>query len=285
METARATSTYLPKKLPPHGYYDHLTPENNRALEDRQCDAFLDYAEERNERRVVLKHPVEKKLIIRRAIESTRYHPSGRERIKRKIHDRLGSYPVDKGILLTLTTADVDNKSGCYEGMSRPDAWQGIGYRWRAFMDEINKWRKRHGKPKIKRFIRVLEDQKGRQYPCPHVWFPGLLYLAPIDVIKKLWPYGNVDIERTWNNSPANYITKYISKMEGRDFMQAMTWAYSLRLYSLSRDYRYVHKDRPLSGWRFDSSGGKYSIEENVRQLIKEGYSVSGASLIYPRGS
>lgn len=277
MQTSQTLTIGIPQKLPPHRYYDHLTPENNRSLEDMQCDAFVGYVEERTARCVVLKHPAEKKFIVKRAIESTRNHPSGREKTKRKIHDCLGSYPVTFGILLTPTTADPDNKSGCYEGMSRPDAWQGIGYRCRALMDEINKWRKRHGYKKVRAYIKVVEDQKDRLYPCPHIWFPGLKYLAPIGVIQKLWPYGNVDLKLIWDDSPANYITKYISKMEGREFMQAMMWAYNLRLYSTSRDFQYIYKDRPDSGWRFASAGGKYSIEEEIRKLVGEGYISAGS--------
>jgi len=241
------------------------------------------YLGDRSVRRVVLKHPDTKKFIVKSSLESTRYHDAGRSRTKRKINDCLGSYPVTFGILLTPTTVSPDNESGCYEGMSRPDAWQGIGYRCRSIMDEINKWRKRNGLKKVRAYIKVLEDQKDRLYPCPHIWFPGLKYLAPISMIQKLWPYGNVDIALIWNDSPANYITKYISKMEGREFMQAMMWAYKLRTYSTSRDFQYSHKDRPDSGWRFVFSGGKYSAEEEIRKLVDEGYvSARSGTLPFP---
>lgn len=234
---------------------------------------------------VVLKNPDKKDVVVKRSIQSTRYHKDGQRKIKEKIHKRLAHYPGQNGILLTLTVASSDSPQSSYDGTTRLDAWRGFGYRTRDFMDRLNKWRKAHNLSKVKRYIRVLEDQKDRLYPCPHIWFPGLKWLAPIEEIQRLWPYGNVDIDFIENTTPANYIIKYISKMEGRDFMQVMIWHYRLRLFSTSRNFRYIYKDKSDSGWRFSCSGNRFRVEENIELLVNEGYSHPNSTLIGARGS
>ena len=262
-----------------------LRPENFTPLENKYSQAWVSRMGILHDKRVVLKNPREKKVCIKRQIESTRYHPAGQARIKRKIHDRLGASPSENGILLTLTVADLDGGHTFYQGTSRLDAWRGFGYRTREFMDRVNKLRKTHGKRKIRRYIKVLEDQKGRRYPCPHIWFPGLKGLAYVKDVQKLWPYGNVDLKYIQNMTPANYIIKYISKMEGHDFMQAMIWHYRLRLFSTSRDFKYTYQDKPESPWRYSSTGDYFRAKENVELLVQEGYSVIDPTLIQPRGS
>lgn len=221
---------------------------------------------------ILLKNTQDQTLSVKRSIQNTRYHPDGQKRIKRKIFDRLGHYPAQGGILITPTIAPPDNKTGRYKGMFRLNAWDSFGYKTRHFMDEINKWRKRHGLSKVKRFIRVMEDQPDRHYPCPHIWFPGLKWLAPIDVIQGLWPYGDVDLEYRDQTSPATYITKYITKMQGKDFMQAMMWRFALRLFSTSRDFRYAVPEPTSQKWSFHAAGGQSRIKEAVDMLVADGW-------------
>jgi hypothetical protein len=151
-------------------------------------------------------------------------------------------------------------------------------------MDRVNKWRKAHGYYKVKRYLKVIEDQKTRGYPAPHLWFPSLKYLAPIKVLQKLWPWGNLDLTPTWSGRPAEYIQKYISKMEGRDSMMSFMWFYHLRLYSTSRDFEYQTELKNTSGWVFFGSAKFLRAKEMLDQLIKEGYSSSNLTIFYPRG-
>jgi hypothetical protein len=234
---------------------------------------------------VVLKNRDTKEVIIRRSIQSSRYHPDGQRRLKKKIYNRLSTYPAEGGTLLTLTIADLNNQSGCYEGMDRLIAWKDFGYRVREFMDRVNKSRKARGLKKVKRYIKVLEDQKDRLYPCPHIWFPGLKWLEDIDVLQRLWPYGNVDLKYADSTAPAAYIIKYIAKMNGRDFMQVMIWHFRLRLYTTSRDFVYIYKDEKDSGWRYHFSGGPFSAQESASLLVAQGYTSTQAGQPIPRGS
>jgi hypothetical protein len=94
----------------------------------------------------------------------------------------------------------------------------------RDFIDKINKWRKARGLSKIKGFLHVNEDQPGSGYPAPHIVFPGLKYLAPHDVVAKLWGNGFIKVNVGGSVNPAKYACKYITKMEGKDSMMAMMW-------------------------------------------------------------
>ena len=233
---------------------------------------------------VTLYNPTTKEIVTKRSITSTRYSPEGQRKLKDKINKRLGTYPAEGGILLTLTIAGLDTGQTSYEGMSRQEAWQRIGYAGRYFMDRVNKLRKARGLSKVKRYVAVLEDQPGRHYPHKHFWFPGLKWLGNIKEIQELWPWGNVDEDYIDSSSPASYIIKYISKMEGKDLMLAEMWYYRLRLFSTSRNFRYIYRDETDSGWRFWHSGGPNSTKEKIDLLIDEGYSIVTTSLIQPRG-
>ena len=72
------------------------------------------------------------------------------------------------------------------KGILRVGGWWNPGYKVRAFIDRVNKWRECKGLSKIKGFLHVNEDQRGGLYAAPHIVFPGLRYLAPIGVVEKL---------------------------------------------------------------------------------------------------
>jgi hypothetical protein len=263
---------------------DQLNPEEISSLENKYSDDFVSHMEALQHRFVVLKHPGEKKVCVKRASESSRYSEPGARKLKKRIHQRLGSYAATDGILLTLTIAEFDANRKFYEGMSRLSAWESINREGRGFTDELNKYRKAHGLKKIRAYVKALEEQPARHYPHLHIWFPGLKWLAPISVIQGLWPYGNVDIKRIWNTSPGEYIIKYISKMQGKDSMHVMLWAFHLRLFSTSRGLQYGPEIHADNGWRYSSSGGYFTMKEEVERLIAEGYSVTDPTLIQPRG-
>lgn len=272
-------------QTPPTNLQDFLTAEEINALENEYASAFTYHMEGLQHKFVVLKHPGEKRVCVKRAIESSRYHPAGQRKLKKRIHKRLGAYPAVDGILLTLTIAEFDSNRKYYEGMSRPSAWECINREGREFTDELNKYRKAHGLKKIRGYVKVLEDQKERHYPHLHIWFPGLKWLAPINEIQRLWPYGNVDIKRIWNTAPGEYIIKYISKMAGKDLMQVMLYTFHLRLFSTSRGLKYGPERKQDNGWRYSSSGGYFSMKEEVERLVAEGYSIADPTLIQSRGS
>ena len=276
--------THTPETPQPKPSLNLLRTSNSDALGVQISKDWVNRMDTLYDKLVTLYNPTSKEVVTKRSIESTRYHPAGQRKLKERIHKRLGTYPAEGGILLTLTIAGLDTGQASYEGMSQQEAWQGIGYAARYFMDRVNKSRKARGLSKVKRYISVIEDQPQRHYPHKHFWFPGLKWLGNIEEIQKLWPWGNVDLDYIDSSSPASYIIKYISKMEGKDFMQAMIWHYRLRLFSTSRNFRYIYKDETDSGWRFWCTGGHFSTQEKIDVLIDEGYSVVDTTLISPRG-
>lgn len=264
---------------------DLLGPENELSLEERIADHFTRFCSDRHDKFIVTKNPETMKLSIKTQLEQTRYHKKGQERIKEKIHRRLGHYQPENGLLMTLTYRGEDASSKGRLGIPKTEAWRDLGSETRRFMDGVNKWRKAHGLRKVKRYIRVVEDQKARGYPAPHVWFPGLIRLAPIGVLQGLWQWGSLDLKRSWSDRPAAYIQKYIAKMEGRYSMMSFMWYYHLRLFSTSRDYVYQTEEVAASKYRFSGAGGYFRTKELVGLLIAEGYSCSDPHLITSRGS
>lgn len=265
------TQTYLRNSNPVP--LDLLRDSELDLAENEFCDLFASKMDELKRDKVILKNPRDKTFAVHSAVEKSRYHPKGQRRIKKRIHQRLGHFPYCGGVLIDLTVADPDREEDVYRGKHRLLAWQDSGSGWRYFMDRVNKYRKAHGLSKVKRYIRVVEDQPGREFPCPHIWFPNLKHLAPIEVLQRLWPYGNVDLQYRDSESPATYIIKYLTKMEGKGFMQAMIWYFHLRMFSTSRDYKYSPDHSAPSPWRFHCSLHQSAVQGAVDMLTHEGYS------------
>jgi hypothetical protein len=248
------------------------------------ADHFLYYMDTLHRKIITLTNPEQKKVCTKRASDSSRYTEKGIERIRKKIRERLSQYPATFGTMLTLTVAEIRADQKHYKGIEQLEAWEKINKLGRAFTDKLNKWRKRHNLPIVKRSMKVLEIQTARNYPHLHILYTGLSWLAPIDVIQKLWPWGNADIQHTDSTSPVDYVTKYISKVDGKDFMNLMLYAFHLRLFSNSRGLRYSPAIRKNNGWGFFTAGSRHSIETYVNQFIKAGYSPAGELLMDPRG-
>ncbi len=249
------------------------------------CVSFLQRMEQLNAKGALLINTKTKQFTHKKSIQSTRYHHDGQRKIKKKIHNRLGHYPATHGLHLTLTIAGSDSTQTYYEGMSRQDAWDTIGYKVRYFLDRVNKLRKAKGWKKVKYRISVLEEQPGRLYPHYHIWFADLHYLAPIRDLQRLWPYGNIDLQTRWGTEPAEYIINYISKMKGRDFFLAMIWNYHLRLYATSRDYAYAPKKKTNTDWVFSSAMDTAAAKRLIDLHLNQGYSFNGPTPAHPRGS
>ena len=248
------------------------------------AETFHYYMENLHHKHIVLTNPEEKKVSSKRASDSSRYTQAGLQKIKKKIRERLSAYKATSGVLLTLTVAGCDQTSQNYQGKSLPHAWKTIMEAGRAFSDELNKWRKRHGLSTIKAYIKVLEIQPGRYYPHLHIYYPGLKWLADLPALDQLWPYGIVNIKHTDSTSPTNYITKYLSKMEGRDFMNVMLFTFHLRMYSNSRGLRYAPKIPKDTAWGYSSAGTILATEASINEYLKAGYSLVSQTSMMPGG-
>jgi hypothetical protein len=265
--------------------FDLLTPEETDLRLLEMADTFGYHMDGLHRKSILLENPKQKKLCRKRASDACRYTQTGIEHIKAKLHKRLAAYPATFGIMITTTIADPPEKQPKYDGKKQVESWRTINARGREFTNEINKWRNRHGLKTVRAYVKVLENQPGRNYPHLHIYFPGLKFLAPIQMMQKLWPEGNVDYEYTQSTSPANYITKYLSKMDGRDFMNLMLYSFALRLYSNSRGLKYAAIVKTDKGWKFLSAGTHNAIQDQLNQYLKAGYSTTGQESIPPRGS
>jgi len=259
-------------------------PKSPADLERQISEAFTAWCADRRETFVVLKDPTIMKLYVRSVFENTRYHPKGRQKIKNKIHRRLGHYPAEDGILVTFTYCNEDYTSDVYSGVHKTEAWRDVGAELTRFWDAVNHLRKRRGTSKVKRYIGVMETQKERCYPAPHYFLPGLKWLAHNRDLQRLWPWGNVDITPVWRGCPSDYLLKYLTKMEGQESMMSFLWFHKIRLYTFSGDYVYRTEEATASKVRFAGSGGPFKTKELWDLLIEEGYTGSAAGLKHLRG-
>lgn len=258
---------------------ESLKAEDAPGVENEICYEWGWYVEDLRSKKFALVNHSDKVVKVRCNLWSSRYHVKGQARQKRHIKKALGHYFFKRGVLLTLT---FDHK-----GILRVGAWSDLGYKVRAFIDRVNKWRESRGLSKIKGFLHVNEDQPGSGYPSPHIVFPGLKYLAPSDVLEKLWGYGFVKVNVAGSLHPANYACKYITKMRGKDFMMAMMWFFSIRTYTFSRVFKYRGEDWVNTGWEFLKRGrakdgqGLEDLEDTVSRLREdEGYFVINGGLL-----
>lgn len=256
---------------------DLLTSEDIPRIENEICGEWVFYMEGLRSKKFALVNHKEKAVKVKLAIWSSRFHLNGQARQKAHIKKSLGHYYFKFGTMVTLT---FDHKE-----ITRVGAWEKLGYKVRDFVDKVNKWREGRGLSKIKGFLHVNEDQPGSGYPAPHIVFPGLKYLAPHDVLAKLWGYGFIKVNVGGSVHPAKYACKYITKMRGKDFMMAMMWIFNVRTYSFSRVFKYRGEDRAISEWEFlgrgrGKSGGLESLEDAIERLIDEGYYIFNLGLV-----
>ena len=258
---------------------DSLKADDLPLTENSICDSWVWYMQGLKSKKFALVNHPEKVVKVLCAIWGSRYHEKGQAKQKRHIKKALGHYFYKHGVMVTLT---FDPKK-----VVRVGAWCDLGYKVRAFIDKLNKWRESKGLSKIKGFLHVNEDQPGSGYPAPHIVFPGLKYLAPHDVISKLWGYGFVKVNVAGSVHPANYACKYITKMKGKDFMMAMMWFFNIRTYTFSRVFKYKREDWVNPGWEFLKRGrskdghGLESLEDTVSKLREdEGYFVFNGGLL-----
>jgi hypothetical protein len=258
---------------------DSLRAEDVSENESRIRDDWVWYMEDLKSKKFALVNHNEKVVKVLCALWSSRYHEKGQAKQKRRIKKAWGHYFFKHGVMLTLTFAP--------KKILRIGAWCDLGYKVRAFIDRVNKWRESRGISKIKGFLHINEDQAGTNYPAPHIVFPGLKYLAPHDVLAKLWGYGFVKVNVGGSIHPANYACKYITKMNGKEFMMGMMWFFNIRTYTFSRVFRYKREDWVNPGWEFLKRGGRKDgqgledLEDTVSKLREdEGYIVLNQELL-----
>ena len=124
---------------------DSLKREDVAGVENKICDAWVWYVEDLRSKKFALVNHIEKVVRVRRALWSSRYHVKGQARQKGRIKKALGHYFFKGGVLLTLR---FDPKR-----ILRVGAWSDLGYKVRAFIDRVNKWRKSGGFQRSKVFF------------------------------------------------------------------------------------------------------------------------------------
>lgn len=220
---------------------------------------YLEYRQALSDKLVVVRRLADSSeaKVIRQS-DSSRYFSQGRYRIKGKIVKRMGGFYSCNGLMMTCTYAP--------EMISRAEAWSEVGVRSRAMMNKVNTWRHRQGMSKVKG-IKVLELQEGTGYPHIHIGFPKLKWLAPVGKLTEWWgqAVNSVDLAYRDSFSPAGYVCKYISKMDGwSDEALAEIWANKTRLYSMSSDFYVQPLDKRIPEWSFHSTSSctRLSIPE-----------------------
>jgi hypothetical protein len=221
------------------------TPKANFVFVDK-VSAFCQYREALADKLVVVSNRFDGSTarIIRRS-DSSRYFPEGRYRIKAKIVKRMGGFYSTNGLMLTATYAP--------QLITLDEAWRRVGSDGRRLLDDINRWRRRHGLARV-RGIKVIEVQPSTGYPHFHIAFPKLRWLAPVAKLTEWWGQApnSVDLVYRDNFSPTGYVCKYISKLEGwSDESMAEIWFNRTRLYSMSRDYYTQVEDKRIPEWVF----------------------------------
>jgi len=207
---------------------------------------FLEYRQALADKLVVVRSLSDRsKAKVIRQSDSSRYFGEGRYRMKARIVKRMGGFFNTNGLLVSCT---YDPKL-----LSLDEAWADVGSRSRSFLDNVNRWRRREGMVKV-RGIRVVEAQPGTGYPHIHIAFPKLRWLAPVAKLTDWWgqAVNSVDVQYRDNFSPAGYVCKYVSKLEGwSDEAMAEIWFNHTRIYSMAHDYYIQLLDKRVPEWKF----------------------------------
>ncbi len=182
--------------------------------------------------------------IILSGATNSRYFAAGRSRIKRYLAKRI---PNDSkhGVLMTFT---VDPSR-----YSKEQAYRQIWQEFADFRDRMRKWRKRRGWRASLGYVAVIEQHKSG-YPHLHVAYPGLRYLAPIEMLDRWWKMGMNRVDGGVV-SPLSYVCKYVSKLTGwSEIGMAYLRSCKTRLYNISQSLYRPKEDPEVSMWVFVGS-------------------------------
>ena len=237
---------------------------------------FEKYRDSLADKLVVIRHRSDssRAKVIRQS-DSSRYFSEGRYRMKAKIVKRMGGFFSVPGLLVSAT---YDPKL-----LSLDEAWSDVGSRSRRFLDNLNRWRRREGMEKV-RGIRVVEAQPGTGYPHIHIAFPKLRYLAPIGKLTEWWgqAVNSVDLKYRDSFSPAGYVCKYVSKLEGwSDEGMAQLWFNHTRIYSMAIDYYTQPLDKRVPEWVFYSSKSRSLFSMAELMVTFDSVDCQDRSLLY----
>jgi hypothetical protein len=237
---------------------------------------FQGYRQGLAEKLVVIRHKSDssRAKVICQA-DSSRYFSEGRYRIKARIAKRMGGFFSCNGLLLSAT---YDPKL-----LSLDEAWSDVGSRSRRFLDGLNRWRCRNGMPRV-RGVRVVEAQPGTGYPHIHIAFPKLRWVAPVAKLTDWWgqAINSVDLKYRDGFSPAGYVCKYISKLEGwSDEAMAQIWFNHTRIYSMAHDYYVQPIDKRVPEWEFYSSKSRSLFSMAELMVTFDDVECKDRSLLY----
>jgi hypothetical protein len=173
----------------------------------------------------------------------SRYFDDGRLNMSQRIRKRLSRYEMVPGLMVTLT---YDIKM-----IGKREAWASFGKDTRRFLNAVNQYRKRRGWRRL-HYLWVVEVQPSTGYPHVHIFFPGLRWVAPVEIINGNWREGRANVEspKKIRVSCAAYISKYLRKMRGwSDLHLALLWSGKCRMYGFSRGFS-AKIEMPQSEWQ-----------------------------------
>lgn len=271
--------------FPPVGLFLRVVNSDNQAIIGIR-DSFRQYCYMLENKKCTFLHmrnKLDKSTVLyrRTGYSDSRYYPSGRAAIIKKIRRRLNCEQME-GVFFTLT---VDAKR-----YDMAEAWQRMWRQWNRFKDALNIYRKRHMNAKHSIYYLAALEQHESGYPHLHVYCPGLNWLIKRQDLGKMddwWGMGfaNTKKERR-QDSAVGYITKYISKLEGwSEVSMALLWHYEVRLYNMSRCYS---KGKQDSEWEvLDTFGNVEEVSDGLdikiedAESLLEAFSEVGADLVY----
>ena len=264
--------------------FDLLTPEETDKWKELIHDHFCLYYANLGSKTILLVNKEQKMVYTHKASDNSRYSSKGKQKKQKETRRRLGAFKATFGWLVTPTFAAFKGTQECFEHVSQLEAWKNLG-KWQSeFMDRFNKLRARRGFKKRLKFFRVPETQPGTGYPHNHIMIPGLKIIGGFKEIQALWPYGSVDFTYFDNKAPADYLTKYISKMDGEEFTNEMLYTFHLRMFSMSQSWGFPPLRKKASKWIFHAQGFPVGLEHHVSEFTKIGYTEHGQLSTEPRG-
>ena len=224
---------------------------------------FLEYKRRVGMTNVIVNRKDDPKVLrIMPAKCRSRYFKDGRFHMSRSIRRRLGRFERVPGLMETLT---YDIKK-----ISKQEAWANFGKDVRKFINGVNEYRKRRGWHRL-HYLWVVEVQLGTGYPHVHIFFPNLVWIAPLKIINGNWRMGRANVEspKKITTNCAAYVSKYLRKMEGwSDLYLALLWSGHCRMYGFSRGFSAKAKksESEWSMWHVIKTEDNARLEEMLKQ-------------------
>ena len=222
---------------------------------------FLEYKGRIGRTHVILHKKDEASVVkVMPASCKSRYFDDGRLYMSRRLRRRLSRYEKVPGLMVTLT---YDIKR-----IGKREAWASFGKDTRRFLNAVNEYRKRRGWRRL-HYLRVVEVQPTTGYPHVHIFFPGLRWLAPVEIINGNWREGraNVKSPKRIEVNCAGYISKYLRKMEGwSDLHLALLWCGKSRMYGFSRGFsaRIEKRESEWQRWQVVETSNVAALESSL---------------------